>query len=328
MNIKTLSAIVGGAALTAGFAFPASAQLSGNVEIDGSSTVGPITAAVQREFSNEYSDVDVTVNVSGTGGGFKRFTIGETDISNASRPIKGKEADAAAANGIAFFEVPVAYDGLSIVVNQANDWAGEMTVEHLQKIFLADNQSTVKNWSDVDPSFPDIEIKMYIPGTDSGTFDYFKEVVAGKKGEIRSDVSVSEDDNVLVTGVTGERGGIGFFGSSYYFANSDKLKSVKIKNDAGEFVGPTPESIENGSYNPFSRPLFIYVNKESLAKPAVKAFVDFYFDIGPEMAEEVGYVRLPESVTDAAMTNIESGNTGSIMHQAEEGASVVDAFVD
>ncbi len=324
MNLKSTALLVT-TGLSLAFSAGASAQLRGSVEIDGSSTVGPITAAVQREFQNEYPGVDVTVNVSGTGGGFKRFTIGETDISNASRPIKAKEADAATANGINFFEIPVAYDGLSIVVNSNNDWATEMTVDDLKKIFLSENQNTVKNWSDVNPAWPNIPIKMYIPGTDSGTFDYFKEVVAGKTGEVRSDVSVSEDDNVLVRGVTGNQGGIGFFGSSYYFANQDQLQAVAIKNGKGEFVNPTPETIEDGSYNPFSRPLFIYVNQESLSKPAVKAFVDFYFDIAGDASEAVGYVRLPASVYQAAIANVENGKTGSMMAEHPE-ASVTEVF--
>lgn len=312
-------------ALAAAFGSPAAAQLRGTVEIDGSSTVGPITSAVQSEFQSEFPDVDVTVNVSGTGGGFKRFSVGETDISNASRPIKANEIEAATAHGIKFVEVPVAYDGLSIVVNKSNTWFQDVTVEHLQKIFLADNQSTIKKWSDLDSSYPAIPIAMYIPGTDSGTFDYFKEVVAGKSGEIRSDVSVSEDDNQLVRGITGDQGGIGFFGSAYYFENQDKLRALEIVNGAGEAVGPTPESIESGDYNPFSRPLFIYVNAGSLDKPAVREFVNFYLDIAPDISEEVGYVRLPGAVYEAAKHKIANRKTGSVMSDSHE--PVTKAYV-
>ena len=320
-----LSRLLPAAALAAAAVAPAaSAQVRGNVEIDGSSTVGPITSAVQREFLDEYPGVDVTVNVSGTGGGFKRFVRGETDISNASRPIKGKEADEAEANGISFVEVPVAYDGLSIVVNKQNDWATEITVEDLQKIFLSENQSDVKSWKDVDDSYPDVPIAMYIPGTDSGTFDYFKEVVAGKEGQIRSDVSPSEDDNQLVRGITGNRGGIGFFGSSYYFENQDQLRALKIENKKGEFVGPTPETIEDGSYNPFSRPLFVYVKADSMSKPAVREFVNFYLDVAPDVAEAVGYVRLPSGVYDNARARVKNQVTGSVMSDSEE--SIVEAY--
>ncbi|BAM04103.1 PstS family phosphate ABC transporter substrate-binding protein [Phycisphaera mikurensis] len=319
-----LTRVLPGLALAAGLCVPAAAQTRGTVEIDGSSTVGPITSAVQREFLNEYPGVDVTVNVSGTGGGFKRFTRGETDISNASRPIKGKEIKNAEANGIDFVEVPVAYDGLSIVVNKQNDWATELTVEDLQKIFLAEHQSDVKSWKDVDASYPDVPISMYIPGTDSGTFDYFKEVVAGKEGQIRSDVSPSEDDNQLVRGIEGNRGGIGFFGSSYYFENQDKLRALNIKNKDGDFVGPTPETIEDGTYNPFSRPLFIYVKADSMDKPAVREFVSFYLDVAPDVAEAVGYVRLPAGVYDNARSRIANRVTGSVMSDNHE--SIVKAY--
>ena len=311
-------------ALGAAVTVPAAAQLRGSVEIDGSSTVGPITSAVQSEFLSEYPGVDVTVNVSGTGGGFKRFVRGETDISNASRPIKKKEAAEAEENGISFVEVPVAYDGLSIVVNKGNDWATDMTVEDLQKIFLAENQGSVKSWKDVNDAYPDVPIAMYIPGTDSGTFDYFKEVVAGKDGQIRSDVSPSEDDNQLVRGIEGNKGGIGFFGSSYYFENQDQLRALHIKNTAGDFVGPTPASIEDGSYNPFSRPLFIYVKASSMDKPAVREFVSYYLDVAPDVAEAVGYVRLPSGVYDNARSRIANRVTGSVMSDSHE--SIVKAY--
>lgn len=289
----------------------ASAQLSGSVEIDGSSTVYPITEAVAEEFNAENPGVRVTVGISGTGGGFKRFVKGETDFSNASRPIKAKEADEASSNGIEFIEIPVAYDGLTIVVNPSNDWADELTVDQIKMMFVAKNQASVINWSDVDPSWPDIAIKFYAPGTDSGTFDYFKEVVAGKEESIRGDMSVSEDDNILVTGVAGDRGSIGFFGCAYYFENQDKVRAVPVVNSAGEATMPSAESIETGTYEPFSRPLFIYVNKDSLAKPEVTAFSDFYFEVGPELTEEVGYVRLPESVYEAARYNVDNMITGT-----------------
>jgi len=287
----------------------------GSVEIDGSSTVFPITRAIAEDFEAEYKGTRVTVGVSGTGGGFKRFTKGEIDISDASRPIKQKELDAAIAANVDFIEVPVAYDGLSIVVNNQNDWAQSLTVEQLKHIFLEDRAA--KSWNDVDASFPDIKIRIYAPGTDSGTFDYFKEVVAGKSGSIRSDMSVSEDDNVLVNGVSGEKGAIGFFGYAYFAENQDKLRAVAIDGGKGP-VSPTTETIENGTYAPFSRPLFIYVREKSLEKPEVAAFVDYYLQHGAARAAEVGYVRLPQTVYDFAKNNIRARKTGTQFLKAGE----------
>jgi phosphate transport system substrate-binding protein len=283
-------------------------SLKGAVKIDGSSTVYPITEAVAEEFGAEQGRVRVTVGISGTGGGFKRFTVGETDISDASRPIKKRENDAAIENGVSFIEIPVAYDGLSIVVNKENDFVDTLTVDDLKKIFL--DGSPAKTWQDVNPAWPAVEIKIYAPGTDSGTFDYFKEVVAGKTGSIRSDMSVSEDDNVLVRGVAGDKGAIGFFGCAYYFENADKLRAVAIDGGDGP-VMPAKDTIEGGSYAPFSRPLFIYVNAKSADRPEVNAFVEFYLDNGPELAEEVGYVRLPSEIIALTKANFAARNTGT-----------------
>ncbi len=284
------------------------AELKGAVKIDGSSTVYPITEAVAEEFGAEHSRVRVTVGVSGTGGGFKRFTISETDISDASRPIKAKELKAAVENGVEFIEIPVAYDGLSIVVNKDNDFIDVLTIEDLKKVFL--DGTTVKTWKDVNPEWPAVEIKIYAPGTDSGTFDYFKEVVAGKTGAIRSDMSVSEDDNVLVRGVAGDKGAIGFFGCAYYFENTDKLRAVAIDGGNGPVL-PAKDTIEGGSYAPFSRPLFIYVNAKAAERPEVDAFVKFYLDNGPELAEEVGYVRLPSPIIELTKKNYNARKTGT-----------------
>jgi phosphate transport system substrate-binding protein len=255
--------------------------------------------------------VRVTVGISGTGGGFKRFAKGETDISDASRPIKAAEAKAAAEAKIEYIELPVAYDGLSIVVNKGNQFVDKLTVDDLKKIFLAGNPA--KTWRDVNPKWPAMEIKIYAPGTDSGTFDYFKEVVAHDKGtSIRSDMSVSEDDNVLVRGVSGEPGAIGFFGVAYYEENKDSLKVVPIVNPkTGKAVVPTAEAIESGEYAPFSRPLFIYVNSRSAARPEVKAFVEFYLDNAADLATEVGYVALPKGVYKMAETNFRKRKTGT-----------------
>ena len=283
-------------------------NLKGAVSIDGSSTVYPITEAVAEEFRSEAPNVRVTVGISGTGGGFKRFVIGETDISDASRPIKDKEFNAAIENGIEFVEIPVSYDGLSIVINKENTWAKDITVEEIRKIYL--EKHAAKTWKDVRADWPDVEIKAFGAGTDSGTYDYFHEVL-GKKESIRPDMSTSEDDNVLVTGVAGNKGAIGFFGCAYYFENIDKLGVLAVVNDEGKAVKPAATTVEDGSYNPFSRPLFIYVNVDSADRPEVDAFVDFYLENAAELADEVGYVRLPSTVYDTARQRYENRVTGS-----------------
>ncbi len=283
-------------------------DLKGSVKIDGSSTVYPITEAVAEEFGAEYRKVRVTVGISGTGGGFKRFSTGETDISDASRPIKKKELDKAVENGVEFIEIPVAYDGLTIVVNKDNDFIDKLSVDDLKKIFL--DGTTVKTWQDINPAWPAVQIKLYAPGTDSGTFDYFKDVIAGKTGSIRADMSVSEDDNVLVRGVSGDKGAIGFFGCAYYFENADKLRAVPIDGGAGPIL-PAKDTIESGEYAPFSRPLFIYVNAKAVDRPEVNAFVEFYLEEGAELAEEVGYVRLPSEIAELIKQNYLARKTGT-----------------
>ncbi len=287
-----------------------SGKLRGTVRIDGSSTVFPITEAVAEEFENVAPRVRVPVGVSGTGGGFKKLTRGDKDIINASRPIMAREFEIATENGIEFVEVPIAYDGITIVVNKDNYWADSMTVDELRKIFLADR--AVTRWSEIREGWPDIKISIYSPGTDSGTFDYFKEVIAGETGSIRSDMSVSENDNTLVNGVKGNKGAIGFFGAAYYFENQDKLRVVPIDGGNGRgAVVPTHDTIENGTYAPFSRPLFIYINKKSLDRPEVEAFVTFYLENAAELAEEVGYVRLPQAIYDRAAMNVKNRKTGT-----------------
>lgn len=303
-----LSAAVG--LMSLGLVNGAEAQnLRGAIEIDGSSTVYPITEAVAEEFGKKYPNVNITVGISGTGGGFKRFAAGETDISDASRPIKASEHKAAEEAGLEYIEIPVAYDGLSIVVNKGNYWVDHLTVDELKKIFLADKAA--KRWSDVRAGWPETPIQIFAPGTDSGTFDYFKEVVASEKGSaIRADMSVSEDDNVLVRGVTGSEGAIGFFGCAYYFENADKLKVVPIDGGDGPVI-PTPRTIANGTYAPFSRPLFIYVNARSAKKREVREFVEFYLEHAPELSAEVGYVGLPESIYDRARRNFKAAKHGT-----------------
>lgn len=312
LKIPTITSI--GLLATAGVLLAAAPQdanlksLKGVVKIDGSSTVYPITEAVAEEFNAAAPKVRVTVGVSGTGGGFKRFVAGEIDIADASRPIKKSENDMATKAKLDYIELPVAFDGLTIVVNPKNTWCTSLTVEQVKKIYSA--SGSAKTWKDVDPSWPATQIKVYSPGTDSGTFDYFKEVVVGKDGAIRSDMSVSEDDNVLVRGVTGDEGAIGFFGCAYYFENKDKVRAVAIDGGKGA-VMPTVESIEDGSYAPFSRPLFIYVSKASAAKPEVKAFVDFYLKNVGRLAGEVGYVKLPDAIYAKVGANWTTNRIGS-----------------
>ena len=279
-------------AATTAPAMAAAADLSGTIEIDGSSTVFPVSEAVAEEFHKIHPDVRVNVGVSGTGGGFKRFTAGETDISDASRPIKDTEAQSAADNGIEYYPLRVAMDGLSVLVSPDNDFVECLSVEQLKAIW--EPGSAVNDWNDVDPSFPDKKIVLYGPDTDSGTFDYFTEEVVGEVQASRADYTASADDNVLVQGIAGGRYSLGYFGYSYYAENADKLKLVSV--DAGNgCVTPTSETIENGTYAPLSRPLFIYVSKQSLERPEVKAFVEFYLDNAAELAQEVGYIRLGEA---------------------------------
>jgi phosphate transport system substrate-binding protein len=261
--------------------------LTGTVTGDGSSTVFPITQAVAEEFTAENPDVQVSVGISGTGGGFEKFCNGETDIQDASRPIEQEEIDLCRKNGIEYVELQVALDGLSVVVNPANDWASCLTVDRLKAIW--EPGSKVKSWSQVDPSFPNRPISLYGPGTDSGTFDYFTSAIVGEEGASRSDYTASEDDNVLVQGVAGDENALGYFGYAYYVENSDKLKVLAIDGGSG-CVEPTPETINDGSYTPLSRPLFVYVKKASLANPAVVAFMDFYMAHSQELVKDVGYI--------------------------------------
>ncbi|ESA34815.1 phosphate binding protein [Leptolyngbya sp. Heron Island J] len=291
----------------------ASGGISGDVLIDGSSTVFPIAEAMSEEFSNVNPDVNVTVGVSGSGGGFKKFCAGETDISNASRPIKDEEIATCEEAGIAFIEVPIAFDGLTIVTNQANDWAQCLTVEQLNTMWSPDSEGTITNWNQVDPSFPDQELGLYGPGTDSGTFDYFTDEVNGEEGASRGDYTASEDDNIIVNGVTSDEGALGYFGYAYFEENSGSLKAVEIQNEAGDCVAPSTETIADGSYNPMSRPLFFYVKQESYdTKPQVKAYVDFMLgDKNGELVGDAGYVALPDEILAGAKARVDEAKLGS-----------------
>lgn len=311
MNAFQALSLTAAVATPLAFGAPAQAELSGSVEVAGSSTVYPISTFVAEQFQKINEGVKVNIQKIGSGGGFKEFIAGNTDVSNASRTIKAKEIKALAEKEIEFIETLVAYDGLSVVINKENDWATELTVDQLKTIFSADSEA--KTWKDVNAEWPATEIKIYIPAETSGTFDYFKEEVVGKDGELRG-TSVGENDNLTVTGVADDKGAIGFLGYAYYSENKDKINSVAIKNKAGDFVKPTPESIESGTYNPLSRPLFIYWKVESLNKPEVAALAEFTIDVAPTAAEEVGYVRLPSWVYDTMMDRINDKVTGSIYY--------------
>ncbi|HEY82683.1 MAG TPA: PstS family phosphate ABC transporter substrate-binding protein [Dehalococcoidia bacterium] len=281
---------------------PATQELSGVIEIDGSSTVYPITEAVAEEFHRVHPGVQVNVGVSGTGGGFKRFTIGETDISDASRPIKPLEAQQAEANGIEYLELQVALDGISVVVNPQNDFVDYLTVEELKRIW--EPSSTVDSWDDVRPEWPSRRLNLYGPGTDSGTFDYFTEAIMGQARASRSDYTASEDDNVLVQGIAGDRNALGYFGYAYYAENADKLKLVAIDSGNGPVL-PTEATIQSGEYSPLSRPLFIYVNKKSLERPEVKAFLEFYMENAAQLVREVGYLPLKAEIYQQNLASIQ-----------------------
>ncbi|SFX12537.1 phosphate ABC transporter substrate-binding protein, PhoT family (TC 3.A.1.7.1) [Thermoactinomyces sp. DSM 45891] len=276
-------------------------KASGSIKIDGSSTVFPITEAVAEEFQKANPNVKVTIGVSGTGGGFKKFAAGDLDISNASRTIKDAEKAQATTNKVDYLELPVAYDGISLVVNKANTWVDKLTVAELKKIW--EPGSKVKTWKDVRPSWPAEPIKLYGPGTDSGTFEYFTEAIVGEAKKSRADYNQSEDDNVLVTGVKGDKNSLGYFGFSYYEENAKDLKLVPI--DSGEkTVTPTMETIKDGSYKPLSRPLFIYVSKNSLQKPEVKSFITYYMENAEELTKAVYYVPLKKEEYQAGLSKV------------------------
>lgn len=264
---------------------------SSTITIDGSSTVYPVTEAIAEEFRTESPRTDVTIGVSGTGGGFQKFGRGEIDIANASRPIKEDEKAIAAQNNIDFVELEVAYDGLAVVVNPENDWLECITIEELKKIWEPGAQGTITRWNQINPEWPDEEIHLFGPGVASGTFDYFTEAVVGTSGSSRGDYTASEDDNVLVQGVSGDKYGLGFFGLAYYEENSDKLRMVAVNGGEG-CVEPSAETVSNGTYAPLSRPLYIYVNSSSLENPAVVDFVEFYLNEAPNLLKDVGYIPL------------------------------------
>ncbi len=269
-----------------------SEKLSGTIKIDGSSTVYPITEAVAEEFRLDEPNVQVTIGISGTGGGFKKFGRGETDISDASRPIKQKEIDNCKENGITYQQLVVAYDGLAVLINPDNDWVDHFTIDELKKIWEPAAQGVITKWSQIREDWPDEEIHLFGPGVASGTYDYFTEAVVGESGSSRGDFTASEDDNVLVQGIAGDKYGLGFFGLAYYEENKDKLKLIPIDGGNGP-VQPSIETVSNGTYSPLSRPLFIYINSSAAKKEEVQEFVHFYLENAAALSLDVGYVPLP-----------------------------------
>jgi phosphate transport system substrate-binding protein len=282
------------------------------IKIDGSSTVFPITEAVAEEYQiSKRGKVRVTVGVSGTGGGFKKFCRGETDVQDASRPILAAEMEACRAAGIKYYELPVAYDALTVVVNPQNDWVKQLTVEELRKMWEPAAQGKIKTWKQVNPKWPDVPLSLFGPGSDSGTFDYFTEAVMGKAKSSRGDFTASEDDNVLVQGVASNKGALGYFGYAYYQPNADKIRAVPIVNKSGKPVGPSLANVINGSYEPLSRPIFIYVGEAAAKKPEVREFVNYYLTESVPLIEEVKYVPLPKQAYDLAAKHFRDGKLGT-----------------
>jgi len=296
------------------------------IQIDGSSTVYPITEAVAEEFKKQHPEIRVSVGISGTGGGFKKFCRGEIDIANASRPIMPAEMEECKKNGIEFIELPIAYDGLTVVVHPKNDWVDYMTVSELRKLWSPEAEGKITKWNQIRPEWPDQEIHLYGAGTASGTFDYFTEAIVGEAKKSRGDYTSSEDDNVLVQGVSSDPYALGYFGLAYYEANQEKLKVVPIDdedstNGSGAIL-PTYDNIVSGLYQPLSRPLFIYVNRKALEKPHVKQFVQFYLDHAAKLAKETGYVALPDTAYKLAKERVEQLKTGSLFFNAKPGMKI------
>ena len=307
---KLVSALaVAGVAL-----FGAQAALADVVKIDGSSTVYPITEAVAEEFQKAKKNaIKVTVGISGTGGGFKKFCRGETDFSNASRPITAKEMEDCKAAGVEYIEMPVAYDALTVVINPKNAFLKQVTVDELKKMWEPASQSKVMKWSEVNPAWPDAPMKLFGAGADSGTFEYFTEAVVGKPKSSRGDFTASEDDNVLVQGVSRDVNALGYFGYAYYAENMARLKGLPIVNPkTGKAVEPSAANVENGTYVPLSRPIFVYVKKSSLDKPEVREFVDFYMKNAEKLVREVKYVPLPKAAYDGNLKHVKDNKIGTV----------------
>ncbi len=308
-------ALTAAVALTAGVAGVTQvfAQSRAVVKADGSSTVFPVTEAMAEEFQkSKKGQVQVTVGSSGTGGGFKKFCNGETDISNASRPISKKEIAACREKNITFLEIPIAFDALTVVINPKNNWVKSLSPAQLKTMWEPAAQGKVRTWKQVDASFPDRPLRLFGPGTDSGTFDYFTEAINGKSRASRSDFTASEDDNVLVQGVATDVGGLGYFGFAYYEENAKRLRAVPIVNSQGRAVMPSRKAVEDGSYNPLARPIFIYVSAASMRRPEVREFITFYMQNGVKLIPKTGYIPLPSRAYAAILQNVRSNKVGTV----------------
>jgi phosphate transport system substrate-binding protein len=306
------------------------ARLKGDIIVDGSSTVYPVTQAAAEEFRRYAKEVRVSVGISGTGGGFKKFCNGETDISDASRPISPTEREACAAKNIEFIEIPVAFDGLAVVINPRNTWASCLTKAELKKIWEPEAQGKITNWNQVRDSFPNRPLKLFGAGTDSGTFDYFTEAINGKEKASRGDFQASEDDNVLVQGVAGDEAAMGFFGYAYVVENQGKIKAIQVDNNTGTCVEPNFTTIASGEYQPLSRPLFIYVKKSVASRPEVQEFVKFYLSksftpIIP--TREVGYVKLDDKFYEMGLKRFTAGTTGTLFPMGAEVGATLDRYL-
>lgn len=332
MRVSTLSLRAGGLGLMIGLASAAlAARPEGMVKVDGSSTVGPLMMAAAELFGDEQENVQVTVGISGTGGGFKKFLEKQadlrTDISNASRPISKSELDRARELGVEFIELPVAYDGIAVVVNPKADFVDYLTVEELKRIWAPD--SKIKNWKDVREGFPDLPLKLFGPGPDSGTFDYFTEAICGKARASRSDYNASENDNILVQGVSGDRGGLGYFGFAYYQSNKTRLKALAIESAPGRRVQPTVESIRGGEYSPLARAEFIYVNRDAVERPEVSAFLNFFFANARSIAEHprVNHVALSEELYKVVQGRLQEKTTGTVFSGQTHGKPLSELYL-
>lgn len=296
------------------------------VKVDGSSTVYPITEGIAEDFQKE-TKIKVTVGISGTGGGFKKFCRGEIDVQNASRPILQKEMEDCKKAGIDYIELPVAFDALTVVVSLRNDFVKQLTIDELKRMWEPSAQGKVTNWNQINPAFPNRALKLFGAGADSGTFDYFTEAVVGKAKSSRGDYTASEDDNVLVTGVSTEVGGIAYFGYAYYAENKNKIRSVSIVNKDGKAIAPSEESVMNGSYNPLSRPIMIYVNAKSLDKPEVRRFVEAYMKNASKISKEVKYVPLPSKVYENNLKIVQNRRVGTIFGGHNEVGMTVEELI-
>ncbi len=299
------------------------------VKIDGSSTVFPVTEAVAEEFQTAHRGTMVTIGVSGTGGGFKKFCRGDIDITNASRPIKPTEIAQCKKGNVQYIELPIAYDGLAIIVNKSNDWIDSITVKELKKIWEPAAQRKILKWNQIRPNWPDKAIHLFAPGVSSGTFDYFTKAINGEEGASRGDFTASEDDNVLVQGISSDKGGMGFFGLAYYEHNSDKLKLIPVDDEIDSNgkgpIAPTVASVNDGTYQPLSRPIFIYVDKAKVeARPELANFIQFFLDNTAALSEEVGYIPLPAAIHTLTVERFKARIEGTVYEGAKQDASVED----